>query len=91
MMAEDPFSFEKVSQEFKRRGLEIKDAQQVQRVTGLVINLHNHTRVHINRGHTPAELFKTEKLYLRALPKAVGRNEPCICGSGKKSKKCCGR
>jgi hypothetical protein len=24
----------------------------------------------------------------RAMPK-VGRNEPCPCGSGKKSKKCC--
>jgi len=26
---------------------------------------------------------------VRAAPK-VGRNEPCPCGSGKKSKKCCG-
>lgn len=26
---------------------------------------------------------------MRELPK-VGRNEPCPCGSGKKSKKCCG-
>ena len=24
-------------------------------------------------------------------PNKVGRNEPCICGSGKKYKKCCGR
>jgi SWIM/SEC-C metal-binding protein len=23
--------------------------------------------------------------------KKVGRNEPCICGSGKKFKKCCGK
>jgi uncharacterized protein YecA (UPF0149 family) len=23
--------------------------------------------------------------------KKVGRNEPCPCGSGKKSKNCCGR
>jgi len=21
----------------------------------------------------------------------VGRNDPCVCGSGKKFKKCCGR
>lgn len=27
--------------------------------------------------------------FTRAAPK-VGRNEPCICGSGKKFKKCCG-
>ena len=23
-------------------------------------------------------------------PASVGRNDPCLCGSGKKSKKCCG-
>jgi SEC-C motif-containing protein len=28
--------------------------------------------------------------YRREDPK-VGRNEPCVCGSGKKYKKCCGR
>ncbi len=28
--------------------------------------------------------------YIRQQPK-VGRNEPCICGSGKKYKKCCGK
>jgi len=28
--------------------------------------------------------------FTRATPK-VGRNEPCICGSGKKFKKCCGK
>ncbi len=27
--------------------------------------------------------------YVRDQPK-VGRNEPCVCGSGKKFKKCCG-
>ena len=33
-------------------------------------------------------------MYLDAVapeaPRAVGRNDPCPCGSGKKSKKCCG-
>lgn len=28
--------------------------------------------------------------YKRETPK-VGRNEPCVCGSGKKYKKCCGK
>jgi uncharacterized protein len=28
--------------------------------------------------------------YRRALPK-IGRNEPCLCGSGKKFKHCCGK
>ncbi len=27
--------------------------------------------------------------FVRTAPK-VGRNEPCLCGSGKKFKKCCG-
>jgi SEC-C motif domain protein len=28
--------------------------------------------------------------YVRSAPK-TGRNEPCLCGSGKKYKKCCGK
>lgn len=28
---------------------------------------------------------------LLTLPKKIGRNDPCSCGSGKKFKKCCGR
>jgi SEC-C motif-containing protein len=30
------------------------------------------------------------KQVIRSTPK-IGRNEPCVCGSGKKYKKCCGR
>jgi len=30
------------------------------------------------------------KQVIRATPK-IGRNDPCVCGSGKKYKKCCGR
>lgn len=29
------------------------------------------------------------KPVVRATPK-IGRNDPCLCGSGKKFKKCCG-
>ncbi len=32
----------------------------------------------------------TPGTYIHEQPK-VGRNEPCLCGSGKKHKKCCGR
>lgn len=38
------------------------------------------------------ELYKKQKLsttYVKEVK--VGRNDPCICGSGKKYKKCCGR
>ncbi len=43
-------------------------------------------------------LFKVEKIkkekenkVIQVSGKKVGRNEPCICGSGKKYKKCCGK
>ncbi len=38
---------------------------------------HDHAHSHVPRS------------YARDQPK-VGRNEPCVCGSGKKFKKCCG-
>lgn len=49
---------------------------------------HNHVHVHgpnCNHHHHH-ELLKP---IVRETPK-VGRNDPCICGSQKKYKKCCG-
>ncbi|OED33109.1 hypothetical protein BHE17_11865 [Planococcus maritimus] len=89
MMAEDPFSPEKIISEFERRDLKLQ-ASQIQALLQLVTHLHNHTRQQIIRGHTPYELFQLEKQFLRPLPVQVGRNDPCVCGSGKKYKKCCG-
>ena len=34
---------------------------------------------------------KNEGLVRVPQQKKVGRNTPCVCGSGKKFKKCCGR
>lgn len=34
--------------------------------------------------------YEPQDPYVREEPK-VGRNDPCICGSGKKYKKCCGK
>lgn len=42
---------------------------------------HDHDHDHAHH-HVPQP-------YVRAQPK-IGRNEPCVCGSGKKYKKCCG-
>jgi len=43
----------------------------------------------------PEELGDLERLLHPQKPtiveKNVGRNEPCLCGSGKKSKNCCGK
>jgi preprotein translocase subunit SecA len=42
-------------------------------------------RVHYGRGET------VEKPQTVVKGKKIGRNDPCICGSGKKYKKCCGQ
>lgn len=89
MMAEDSVTLEKVVTEFERRKLKL-NAKQMQPLMQIVTHLHNNTRQQINRGHTPYELFQLEKPFLRPLPGSVGRNDPCVCGSGKKFKKCCG-
>jgi SWIM/SEC-C metal-binding protein len=43
----------------------------------------------------PEDIFDLERLLNPPKPKIaeqkVGRNEPCLCGSGKKYKKCCGK
>jgi hypothetical protein len=70
---------------------------QLQKLLPLIFELRNNTRLWMNNGHTPNELFAEEKKHLKPLPKQivrvvkVGRNEPCPCGSGNKYKKCCGR
>ncbi len=40
---------------------------------------------HCNHGHQ----HETLKPMVRETPK-IGRNDPCLCGSQKKYKKCCG-
>jgi len=34
--------------------------------------------------------FKENKIYRKNINQKIGRNEPCLCGSGKKYKRCCG-
>ncbi|HEY0135878.1 MAG TPA: SEC-C metal-binding domain-containing protein [Nannocystis sp.] len=51
---------------------------------------HGHAHEHV---HGPGCAHDHEhagpRPYVREQPK-VGRNDPCVCGSGKKFKKCCG-
>ena len=91
MMAEDPFSLERIIGEFDRMGLKLEESGQLKKMAELVMDLHNHTRLQRNRGYTPYELFKEEKKNLLPLAEKIGRNDPCLCGSGKKYKKCCGK
>ncbi|MDN4608081.1 plasmid pRiA4b ORF-3 family protein [Sporosarcina highlanderae] len=74
--------------------LELNNRAQVNSYLQCVTEIANTTRLWENRGHTPNELFPSEKPYLHPLPgesTKTGRNDPCPCGSGKKYKKCCGK
>ena len=59
---------------------------------------HDHDHDHAGHGHVHGpgcahdhahDHAGPPQPYVREQPK-VGRNEPCVCGSGKKFKKCCG-
>ncbi|MWC30769.1 Rho termination factor N-terminal domain-containing protein [Paenibacillus sp. MMS18-CY102] len=88
-----------VMNEFERRDIHFQNKEQIHSILSLVTAVHNHTRIWSNCGHTPAELGLIRDqtggnvIYMnqQALSIKVGRNEPCLCGSGKKHKKCCGK
>lgn len=97
-------SIKSIMEEVNRQEVVFEGMDQVNEFLQLVTELSNNTRLWVNGGHTPREIFeKYEKPNLRPLPKEpfvmnpqqvrsdkIGRNEPCPCGSGKKYKKCCG-
>lgn len=77
------------------RGLEGCD-EDPQRLLGLLSNLRNALPHWELNGWSPNEAFEADtgrKMFMddRGLPRKIGRNDPCPCGSGKKYKKCCGR
>jgi hypothetical protein len=82
---------------FTEMGFVLKSFEHAQTLAQLLMDVQNNTRLWLNNGHTPSELFQEEKKHLKPLPKepmridSPGRNDPCPCGSGKKYKKCCGR
>lgn len=82
------FSINKVMQVLENRGLTLDHEKEHQTLVQLIFDLADHSRLWINRGHTPAEIRA-----LTAPPVAIktGRNDPCPCGSGKKYKHCCGQ
>ena len=69
--------------------LVLPDFSSVEKFSELVVDLHNATRVWMNRGNTPKEIRGQLKTYNPNTK--VGRNDACPCGSGKKYKKCCGK
>lgn len=81
---------------FEMIGIHFNTLEEVKQLSDLVVPVLNHTRIWINKGHSPKELrkdnlssdFKGSKIVISS---KVGRNDPCPCGSGLKYKKCCGK
>lgn len=72
----------------------ITKEEQVYELMNLVLEVSNNTRLVGNHGYTQAEIAEMNgeviSKKMPAVSTKVGRNESCICGSGKKYKKCCG-
>ena len=77
----------------------ITKEEQVYDLMNLVHEVSMNTRLVGNHGHTQLEIMeingvvpekKTPEKKMPVISEKTGRNEPCICGSGKKYKKCCG-
>lgn len=83
---------------FSHNDISFEDEEQANEAMQLVMDLSNNIRIWENNGFTPQEIFdKFERPNLKPLPdkpfiikkEKLGRNDPCLCGSGKKYKKCC--
>ena len=98
-------SLQDIMYEFENKNINFEHIEQVNTVVSLVTDVMNNTRLWSNRGYTPTELYELTKedsavksslqpyrvlVNQQATSVKVGRNEPCVCGSGKKYKKCCG-
>ncbi|MBK5252256.1 MAG: SEC-C domain-containing protein [Peptostreptococcaceae bacterium] len=69
-----------------------KDLDDLNSVTHIIMDYHNHSPKWILKGNSPSDLLdrKISRIHKPANPiKKISRNDPCPCGSGKKYKKCC--
>lgn len=91
------FSINAVLAELYRRNIKFKNKKQMYNFIPLVMELANNTRIWANRGFAPKETHGSiigigkSDLNSRKIKKynKIGRNDPCLCGSGKKYKRCC--
>jgi hypothetical protein len=81
----------------------LKDKKAAEELMGYFVEFNNTARQWLLKGHSPAELSTSGGKDVSFVPKtmknnvvkfvprsaAIGRNDPCPCGSGKKYKKCC--
>ena len=81
-------------------GLEFSVEDEINEFLKLLTTLSNSTRKWVLRGYMPSELVRNPtRKPARSLPnkpvstvqRKVGRNDRCVCGSGKKYKHCCGK
>lgn len=84
--------------EFLQGQFEMDDEETLKEFVEQVNFLSNNTRQWFLKGYSPEELSRKDNKRVIPFPgnrdkinAAVGRNDPCPCGSGKKYKKCCGK
>jgi hypothetical protein len=95
-MIQDRVEITEIIRSFTEKGYEFNGIDQLNAFLQVVLAAYSNTRMYENNGYTPDELTKIQKASLPKgkdliihIPKKVGRNDPCPCGSGKKYKKCC--
>ena len=71
--------------ELKKKNIQFNTMVQFQKAISQIQKVNKNTRKWHLKGYTENELA------LIPSKKLLGRNEPCLCGSGRKYKKCCGR
>ena len=69
-------------------GAKFHTAEDGDDLVEILVKIYNNTPMWILKGLTILELNERRKTIVKK-EKEPGRNDPCICGSGKKYKKCC--
>lgn len=73
----------------------LTSAEKIKQYAQILNYIGSTTRLWEHRGHTTDELFRLQPKEPAVKPidhrHQIGRNDPCLCGSGKKYKKCCAK
>ncbi len=105
MICSMDYSLQDIVYEFERRKIYFESMDQFNLIVPLIEDVYRNVRTWSNLGHTYEEIYKitgkqAPKLFSEPVEvminnkpaiQKVGRNDPCLCGSGKKYKMCCGR
>ena len=87
-------TMELMIEELANIGVQFESMEQISEMIKHIAPVVNITRKWINKGYTGQELSPhtfDQRTGQKIKTIDIGRNEPCLCGSGKKYKKCCGR